>query len=60
MRLNQCKGAFFVNAVLAERMERESMLLNTRRINLVTVSVTEVLTVSALKFVYPYSDGQTV
>lgn len=50
----------FVNAVIPGRMERESVLLNRGSINLVVVSVTEVITESALKIVYPYSDGKTV
>lgn len=49
----------FVNAVIPGRMERESILFNRTSINYVAVSVTEVLTESALKIVYPYSDGKT-
>lgn len=50
----------FVNAVIPGRMERESILFNRSSISLVAVSVTEVLTESALKIVYLYSDGKTV
>lgn len=50
----------FVNAVIPGRVDRKNILLNRRSINLVAVSVSEVSTESALKILYPYSDGKTV
>lgn len=49
----------FVNAVIPGRMGRGRILLNTRSTSYdVAMSATEVLTESALKIVYPYSDGK--